>query len=992
MALYREGKAAMAADGTVTGTGTKWQSSLSLIRPGATIMFLSSPIQMAVVNKVVSDTEIKAITTNGAVVASTDYAILLSDSLTVDGLAQDVAETLRYYQSQETVIADAVDSFKNFDFEALQSLADQVMADSEAADASASEAAASESAAKTSENNAKASETAAKTSETNSKASETAAKTSEIAAENARDAAVAAKNESENAAAESKGYILQASEVGNMFSDEAAGLAATSSGQFFQVPQGSGSFVSFKLFKNNNGVAEEVARVPGSAAITGTIREFPTLAAAQADADAGNIPVGSTAYYRVSDDNNLSIEVINTDGTLTATGRKIPAYSSLRRGNILFDAFNEYSAVDPKFGAWDWYRGATVTFSTADANIPLPTPVAQHSGVWSADKYYDLARLPVMVGDQLTFSVLAWFQDAGAMFRIFWMSASGTIISSKSVTGLASGINVPVLTDIVPAGASHVRIRVENRTPGSFKVGAYAAAVGSIQPEFIRAAPDKIYMSAIVSSGIAGLTSRVDALQGAISVGYAYEATWQTGKFINPNTGVVTDNTALNCTIIPHGDGDGWLVTALVTGSATALAVYMNAAGTVLGVEGRGTTTPQQYTNYRLNVPAGTTQIGITGRNSAEMYVKKLAVVETASVLSSIDSLGVRVQKIEESLVYDFVKQDVPITAGAYINRSNGAIVSNSAFDCSLFDYTTGDRWKVTARVNGSGVSLAVYINSVGVVIGTEVDGTADAVDYTDYELSPPAGTAKIGITTREALPIVAKKYVVVPGGGGGNATSPWSGKVIDVLGDSNVAYNKWQPLVAEELGCSFLNHGVGGSKIAKPDSAASQISMCDDVRINALNTSADVWICGPWGTNDWAQNIPLGSITDTVNTTVYGALNIIAQKLRARAPTKPIFWATPFNGDYDAPRSSAWVDGETNQYGRVSDYAAAIRAVALRYGFPLIDLNADCGWTKFNSSNFLMTEGDTNPSRIHLNADAGPARISSLVIDRLTSLETLVR
>jgi hypothetical protein len=142
-----------------------------------------------------------------------------------------------------------------------------------------------------------------------------------------------------------------------------------------------------------------------------------------------------------------------------------------------------------------------------------------------------------------------------------------------------------------------------------------------------------------------------------------------------------------------------------------------------------------------------------------------------------------------------------------------------------------------------------------------------------------------------------------------------------------------------------------------------------------------DLW---PWGTNDWAQNIPIGSITDAVNTTVYGALNIIAQKLRARAPTKPILWATPFNGDYDSPRSAAWVDGETNGYGRVSDYAAAIRAVALRYGFPLIDLNADCGWTKFNSTGFLLTEGDTNLSRIHLNADEGPARISSLVIDRL--------
>lgn len=161
MALYREGKAAMAADGTVTGTGTKWQSSLSLIRPGATIMFLSSPIQMAVVNKVVSDTEIKAITTNGAVVASTDYAILLSDSLTVDGLAQDVAETLRYYQSQETVIADAVEFFKNFDFDSLQDLANQIKQDSESAGASATAAAASENSAKTSENNSKASEVAA---------------------------------------------------------------------------------------------------------------------------------------------------------------------------------------------------------------------------------------------------------------------------------------------------------------------------------------------------------------------------------------------------------------------------------------------------------------------------------------------------------------------------------------------------------------------------------------------------------------------------------------------------------------------------------------------------------------------------------------------------------------------------------------------------------------------------------------------------------------
>ncbi|MCJ4816190.1 right-handed parallel beta-helix repeat-containing protein, partial [Klebsiella pneumoniae] len=85
-------------------------------------------------------------------------------------------------------------------------------------------------------------------------------------------------------------------------------------------------------------------------------KQYAALAAAQADI--ANIPVGSTTYYRSPDDSALAIEVINTAGTLTATGRKIPAYSSLRRGNILFDAFNEYSSSLLTFANWDWYKGA----------------------------------------------------------------------------------------------------------------------------------------------------------------------------------------------------------------------------------------------------------------------------------------------------------------------------------------------------------------------------------------------------------------------------------------------------------------------------------------------------------------------------------------------------------------------------------------------------------------------------------------------------------
>ncbi|HHN6060736.1 TPA: hypothetical protein ACRRIF_005371 [Klebsiella pneumoniae] len=108
-----------------------------------------------------------------------------------------------------------------------------------------------------------------------------------------------------------------------------AGLAATNDGQSFWVAQGPDALSAAWQYQNKAGVAVLQAKQPGTAAITGTIREFPSLAAAQADADAGNIPVGSTAYYRSPDDSALAIEVMNVGGTLQPTGRKMPSQKTV---------------------------------------------------------------------------------------------------------------------------------------------------------------------------------------------------------------------------------------------------------------------------------------------------------------------------------------------------------------------------------------------------------------------------------------------------------------------------------------------------------------------------------------------------------------------------------------------------------------------------------------------------------------------------------------
>lgn len=127
MSIYDNGTASLAANGQVTGIGTQWTMPLTLIRVGATIVFKTEPVQIYTISEITSDTSMSVYNPNGETVpAGTGYAILTHDGISVQGLAQDVAETLRYYQSRETEVADAVDAFNNFDSADFESKVTQV--------------------------------------------------------------------------------------------------------------------------------------------------------------------------------------------------------------------------------------------------------------------------------------------------------------------------------------------------------------------------------------------------------------------------------------------------------------------------------------------------------------------------------------------------------------------------------------------------------------------------------------------------------------------------------------------------------------------------------------------------------------------------------------------------------------------------------------------------------------------------------------------------
>lgn len=179
-----------------------------------------------------------------------------------------------------------------------------------------------------------------------------------------------------------------------------AGLAATTDGQSFWVAQGPDALSAAWQYQNNAGVAVLQAKQPGTAAVTGTIREFPTLAAAQADADAGNILNGGKCFALNSSDNIIADEYANTSGTLTATGRRIASRKSVVIGCV--DAWvnnNLYpfdSLSSPNENSVSMNVAAVSTIAYREAYSALLSPVAVGDIITVRYKYSGTGGAPTI--------------------------------------------------------------------------------------------------------------------------------------------------------------------------------------------------------------------------------------------------------------------------------------------------------------------------------------------------------------------------------------------------------------------------------------------------------------------------------------------------------------------------------------------------------------------------------------------------------------------
>jgi hypothetical protein len=94
--LYNTGTIAINGN-TATGTGTNWTAPASQVRAGQTIIVMSNPVQMFQISSVNSATSMTVTPAASPALSGQKYGILISDNISVDGLAQAMSQLIKEY-------------------------------------------------------------------------------------------------------------------------------------------------------------------------------------------------------------------------------------------------------------------------------------------------------------------------------------------------------------------------------------------------------------------------------------------------------------------------------------------------------------------------------------------------------------------------------------------------------------------------------------------------------------------------------------------------------------------------------------------------------------------------------------------------------------------------------------------------------------------------------------------------------------------------------
>jgi len=333
----------------------------------------------------------------------------------------------------------------------------------------------------------------------------------------------------------------------------------------------------------------------------------------------------------------------------------------------------------------------------------------------------------------------------------------------------------------------------------------------------------------------------------------------------------------------------------------------------------------------------------------------------------------------------DTVVSPTSVLSGYYLATTGEILGPMAGFNINKYAVTAGQKYKVKGRTGGMVSAYAFYATSaLTTVVSIGKTSSTDVAFDVDDKITVPVGATYIALTenlgqsgitlntyvenTRDVVAELVANVNILQNGAPATTINMWQNEGWGAMGDSITAAGTYQPFVASALGLIETNCGVPSSRV----SGSGADAFWQDARVSTIPIGAKlVTILG--GTNDWGASAVLGLI-DSVNTNeFYGAFNVLINKLLARNPLYRIMIMTTPQGN---TTTTGWT-GNTNLVAlKSTDYSEACRLLAKRRGLPVIDIQANCGWSEANSGTFLI-------DGIHPNA-IGHKRIAEEIIGEL--------
>ncbi len=208
---------------------------------------------------------------------------------------------------------------------------------------------------------------------------------------------------------------------------------------------------------------------------------------------------------------------------------------------------------------------------------------------------------------------------------------------------------------------------------------------------------------------------------------------------------------------------------------------------------------------------------------------------------------------------------------------------------------------KLKAKINGKWVELF------------SSDSTDnDSTNTGSSSNTPTTDTLKYGDSINKPFEFEGKKII-------------WYGDSITSGVKSGTATGDgYAKIFCDKVGATLTNRAVSGAKTISSETQPG-LSVYSLMESHTGFTADYIFIAT--GTNDYANNVPIGAYGDDDTTNFYGALKGICEMLKTKAPNIPVVFITPIN-------RTKYVSNPSS----LDDYRNAIYEVATTYGHSVVD------------------------------------------------------